>query len=62
MSFKAVHNILMNRYYIGVVEYMGVEHEGAHEPLVSTGLSSVCKSHWRRGACWPSGHIGTRTI
>jgi|GEM_PF-5260063 len=28
----------MNRYYIGVVAYMGVEYGGGHEPPVSTKL------------------------
>ena len=35
---KAVQHILMNRYYIGIVGYMGVEYDGVHQPLVSPEL------------------------
>lgn len=38
ITFKMVQNILANPYYIGVVNYMGVEHDGQHEALVSKEL------------------------
>jgi hypothetical protein len=36
MSITGVHKMLRNPYYMGVVPYQGVYHEGHHEPLVST--------------------------
>ncbi len=31
---QAVHKILRNRYYLGIVRYAGTEYPGRHEPLV----------------------------
>lgn len=35
LTISGTHHILRNPYYIGVVPYQGVFHEGRHEPLVS---------------------------
>ena len=46
-----VHRMLTNRYYLGVVSYQAVEHEGRHEALVSVELfdrvQSVLRAHDR---------------
>jgi site-specific DNA recombinase len=35
LSRSHVHRLLKNRYYLGKVRWNGVEHEGAHPPLVT---------------------------
>src|SRR5262249_20624135 len=36
ITINGLHHILRNPYYMGVVPYRGVYHEGKHEPLIST--------------------------
>lgn len=36
LTINGVHHMLRNPYYMGVVPYRGVYHEGQHEPLVSS--------------------------
>ncbi|HVI69455.1 MAG TPA: recombinase family protein [Magnetospirillaceae bacterium] len=38
ISLNGIHFLMRNPYYIGVVPYRGVFHEGKHEPLVSVEL------------------------
>ena len=38
LTISGVHHMLRNPYYMGVVPYRGVYHEGKHEPLVSVEL------------------------
>jgi site-specific DNA recombinase len=38
VTINGVHHMLRNPYYMGVVPYQGVYHEGKHEPLVSVEL------------------------
>ncbi len=38
LTISGIHHILRSPYYMGVVPYRGVYHEGKHEPLVSTEL------------------------
>ncbi|HEY2937718.1 MAG TPA: recombinase family protein [Gaiellaceae bacterium] len=34
LALSAFHDMLRNPYYIGVVRYRGVDHQGRHEPLI----------------------------
>jgi hypothetical protein len=38
LTISGVHHMLRNPYYMGVVAYRGVYHEGTHEPIVSVEL------------------------
>lgn len=38
LSLSQLHNILKSRYYLGYVEYRGIEYRGTHQPLVSEEL------------------------
>lgn len=49
VTAKALYGMLSNPYYKGVVSYKGIEHQGAHEPLVSVEVwdtvQAVLESH-----------------
>jgi site-specific DNA recombinase len=38
LTISGVHHMLRNPYYMGVVPYRGVYHEGKHEPLIGSEL------------------------
>ncbi len=38
ITISGLHHMLRNPYYMGVVPYQGIYHEGKHEPLISPGL------------------------
>jgi site-specific DNA recombinase len=38
LTISGVHHMLRNPYYMGVVPYRGIYHEGTHEPLISAEL------------------------
>lgn len=38
LTISGVHHMLRNPYYMGVVPYRGIYHEGKHEPLISADL------------------------
>ncbi len=50
---SAVHRMLTNPFYVGVVEWNGVEYEGQHKPLISGALfervQEALKAHDRVG-------------
>ena len=49
VTIGALHKLLVNPYFIGIVAYRGVYHEGAHEPLISIDtwlrVQDVMKAH-----------------
>lgn len=77
VSIGTLHKLLVNPYYIGVVAYRGVYHEGTHEPLISVEtwlrVQDVLRAHntagekdrthnnYLRGSIW-CGHCGNRMV
>ncbi len=61
VTIGALHKLLVNPYFIGIVAYRGVYHEGAHEPLISIDtwlrVQDVMKAHnfaGERTVCTPN--------
>jgi site-specific DNA recombinase len=77
VSASTLHEILRDRYYIGVVVYSGVEYEGSHEPLIDKDTFSKVQTiltaknqagekqrrhpHYLKGTIY-CGHCGRRMI
>ena len=76
LGVPAMHRLLSNPYYKGIVVFKGVEHQGKHEPLVDPetwqrvqeilsskrqGLKQRTHHHYLKGTIW-CGHCGSRLV
>jgi site-specific DNA recombinase len=77
VSISSLHRLLANPYFVGIVAYKGVYHQGTHEPLIemdtwlrvqdvmaahnTAGEKDRTHNHYLRGTIWCS-HCGTRMV
>ena len=77
ITISALHTMLRNPYYIGIVEYRGIRHPGKHEPLIDkqtfdevqrlleaqnfAGEKRRVHHHYLKGSIWCGG-CGSRLI
>jgi site-specific DNA recombinase len=77
VTIGALHRLLVNPYFVGIVAYKGVYHQGTHEPLVdmdtwlrvqdvmtahnTAGEKDRTHNHYLRGTIWCS-HCGGRMV